>query len=546
MTSATSPARPPTASHPTASHPIGGHLTGTAALVRLALRRDRITSPLWLIAITVMVPRFHYAAATIVAPTPEARAEAAQMIKASFMRVLAGPVFGEGAVTSQSYFLAAYWVEFLLAAALMNILLITRHTRAEERTGRAELVRAAVVGRHAQLTAALVVAVAADAVLAVLVAAAAIGVGFPAAGALLFGASLAAAGLVFAALTAVTAQLTEQPRTAAGIAGAALFASWITRGAGALQDQEGGPLFWLSPIGWSQQTRVLAGDRWWPLGLSVLLAALLVAGAYHLAGRRDLGAALLAARPGRATGPSWLRSPFTLAWRLQRPAIGWWAAALLAAGLAMGGMAGGMAGMDLDIFPPGADVVRGWLSLMVFNGSLCTAVFALLSVSRLRAEEARGLVVPVLAGPVGRSAWFAASLLVTAVGAVALLTAYGAGIGLGAAVSTGEPGLVAEVVGAGLLRLPEVLVLLAVPAALFGLAPRATAAAWGVFLYSALVQVFGPYAGVPAWLAGTSVLSYLPWHPLGAFAPVATAVLTALAALLLLLGRYGLRRRDLA
>ncbi|MGR6918163.1 ABC transporter permease [[Actinomadura] parvosata] len=541
MTSVLSPAH-----GRTAAHPADGHLTGTGAMVRLALRRDRIKLPIWLIAIAAMVPRFYYAAATIVAPTPEARAEAAQLIKASFMRVLAGPVFGDGPLTPQSYFLAAYWVEFLLAAALMNILLITRHTRAEEQTGRAELIRAAVVGRHAQLTAALLVAATGNAALAALTAAAAISVGFPAASALLFGLSLAAAGLVFAALTAVTVQITEQPRAAGGIAGAVLFAAWIVRGAGALQDQQGGPLFWLSPIGWSQQTRVLADDRWWPLALPVALAALLLAAAYRLAGQRDLGAALIAARPGRATAPSWLRSPLGLAWRLQQASIAWWAAALLVAGLALGALTGGMATTDLDLFSAGADIGRAWLSLMVFSGSLYTGVFALLSVTRLRAEETHGRLGPVLAGPTGRSAWFTSSLLACALGTAIVLAAYGTGLGLGAAASTGEPGLVAEVAGASLLRLPEVLVLLAIPAALLGLAPRAMAAAWAVFLYSALVQVFGPYAGVPAWLANTSVLSHLPWHPLGTFAPAATLVLTALAVLLTLLGRYGLRRRDLA
>jgi ABC-2 type transport system permease protein len=41
----------------------------------------------------------------------------------------------------------------------MSILLVTRHTRVEERTGRAELVRADVVGCHAELIATLIVAV---------------------------------------------------------------------------------------------------------------------------------------------------------------------------------------------------------------------------------------------------------------------------------------------------------------------------------------------------------------------------------------------------
>ncbi|MER6943746.1 hypothetical protein ABT294_06955 [Nonomuraea sp. NPDC000554] len=539
MTTTVSPARSRTGSRPASSH-----LTGTGAMVRLALRRDRIKLTLWLVAITALVPRFYYAAVNAVVPTPEALAEASQMIRASFMRVLGGPLFGE--VTTQSYFLAAYWVEFLLAAAIMNLMLMTRHTRAEEQTGRAELIRAAVVGRHAQLTGALIVAVISNAALAVLTTAATISIGFPAGSALLFGASLAAVGLLFAGVTAVTAQVTEHPRGANGLAGIVLFTAWLLRGAGAMQSQEGGPLFWLSPIGWSQQTRVLAGERWWPLGLSVLLAGLLIAGAYSLASRRDLGASLVVPRPGRGSAPSWLRSPFTLALRLQQAAILGWGAAFLAIGLILGAMTGGMETTNLPIFSADADFGRAWISLMVFTGSLYTGVFAVLSVIRLRVEEVRGRIGSVLAGPTGRATWYWSSLLVTALAVVVLPVVYGTALGVGAALSTGEPGLVGEVVWASLIRAPEVLVLLAIPAALLGLAPRAMNAAWAVLVYSGFMQVLGSYMNLPGWLVNTSVLSHLPWHPLGTFAPVATLVLTVLAAALALFGLYGLRRRDLA
>ena len=46
----------------------------------------------------------------------------------------------------------------LALAGLMSILIVVRHTRAEEETGRAELIGAGVVGRHATLAAALITA----------------------------------------------------------------------------------------------------------------------------------------------------------------------------------------------------------------------------------------------------------------------------------------------------------------------------------------------------------------------------------------------------
>ena len=50
----------------------------------------------------------------------------------------------------------------MVAAAIMSIQLVVRNTRAEEESGRAELVRAGVVGRRAALTAALLEAAAGE------------------------------------------------------------------------------------------------------------------------------------------------------------------------------------------------------------------------------------------------------------------------------------------------------------------------------------------------------------------------------------------------
>src|SRR5690606_37191353 len=44
----------------------------------------------------------------------------------------------------------------VLALAIMSVLHVVRHTRAEEESGRSELVRAAVVGRHAPSVAAII------------------------------------------------------------------------------------------------------------------------------------------------------------------------------------------------------------------------------------------------------------------------------------------------------------------------------------------------------------------------------------------------------
>ncbi|KAB8188932.1 ABC transporter permease [Nonomuraea phyllanthi] len=529
--------------HRAAAGSRGGALTGTGILLRLALRRDRIKLPAWTLITALFVPYF-FVAATRTNPTPEALHSTMDMVNSPMPRLFTGPSFGTGDLTIQRYLIAVYFVEFLLGAALMNILLIARHTRAEEQSGRAELIRAAVVGRHAALTAALALAVITNAVLAVLMTAMAVGVGLPAGSALLFAAATAAAGLVFAAVTAVCAQLTEHSRAAAGIAGGVLGVAWVIRGIGAVQDVAGGRLTWLSPLGWSQLTRVLAGERWWPLGLSVVLAGILVAAAYTLAARRDLGAGLIASRPGPASASRWLRSPATLALRLQRSSILWWGGSLLAAGLVFGGLAGAMRqGVATDLLGSGPDVLSGYLSLMAVGLSFVVGIFTVLAVTRMRTEEVRGRVAPLLTTPTGRWAWLGSSVLVTAIAAVTLLALSGLAMGAGAAAALGDGRYVGELTGAVLARAPEILLLLAIAMALFGFAPRAIAVAWAVLAYGGFIRFWA--ADLPGWLKALSLFDHIPRMPVERFTLTPVVALTVLAASVALLGLYGFRHRDL-
>ena len=74
----------------------------------------------------------------------------------------------------------------------MSLLVVVRHTREEEETGRQELISSAMVGRRAPLTAALLTALGANALVALLIAAGLAAQG--GAGALAFGLGIGAAG----------------------------------------------------------------------------------------------------------------------------------------------------------------------------------------------------------------------------------------------------------------------------------------------------------------------------------------------------------------
>lgn len=420
--------------------------TGTATLMRLNLRRDRIKLPAWVLGITVM-SLYYGAALQQVYKTPEDLRAVSQFSEGVVGALISGPGYGLADPTLESAIVAVYGLYYLLLAALMNILLVSRHTRVEEQTGRAELVRANVVGRHAQLTAALLVAVIANIAVSVLVAAS-----FPASGlgsddALLFGAGVGAVGMVFAAITAFTVQITEFSRAASGLAGATLGIAYVVRAAGDAIREGGSALSWLSPLAWSQQTHAYADGRWWPLALSLVLAVALAGLAYALSARRDLGAGLVPPRPGPPAATAWLSTPTALAFRLQRTSLIGWAAALAAGGALYGGI-GNTIVDSFDDLPDqvvdvmGGDASRmldGYLGTMGFFDALLVVVFVVLGVQTLRGEETKGRTEPVLATATGRSTWFLAYTGVIAVGALVLLAVTGLAFGLALAISVGDP-----------------------------------------------------------------------------------------------------------
>lgn len=131
-------------------------LTGTGALVRLALRRDRLWLLPWLIGIIVF-GAISVSSIAELYPTPELRAAygAAASINPALIAMS-----GRGYDLSSLGGLTAWRIGLFAAvvAALMNVFLVIRHTRADEETGRTELLGSAIVGRRAALSAALIVA----------------------------------------------------------------------------------------------------------------------------------------------------------------------------------------------------------------------------------------------------------------------------------------------------------------------------------------------------------------------------------------------------
>ena len=189
---------------------MSNRMRGTGLLLRFALRRDRILLPAWVLLLTATVVASAAATGPLYATTAERVAAAEALNAGPAIVALYGPILDTSSLGELS--MTKMTVLYAVFVAFMSVVLVRRHTRVEEETGRAELVGATAVGVDAPLAAALAEAVLASVVLGVLVAVGNIASGLPATGSVLFGASWTGIGLVGAGITVLAAQLSSSAR----------------------------------------------------------------------------------------------------------------------------------------------------------------------------------------------------------------------------------------------------------------------------------------------------------------------------------------------
>jgi ABC-2 type transport system permease protein len=321
----------------------------------------------------------------------------------------------------------------------------------------------------------------------------------------------------------------------------------------AIGDVGDGTLSWLSPIGLVQKSRPYAGDVWWPLLVGLALAGVLILVAATLASHRDIGAGLVAPRPGPPVARRLLAGPLGLAVRLQRGSLIAWAVALFLTGVAYGSIVDQLddlvgdnqAAKDFIAQAGGASITDSYLATTMLTLALIATGYAIQSALRLRTEENAGRVETLLATPTSRDRWVGSHVALSLVGGAAVVAAGGLGTGLTVGLITGDLGEVPRLLGASLVYVPAVWLLAGVAIALFGLAPRAALAAWAGMAFCFAVGLFGQLLDLPSWLIDISPYQRTPQVPAADLAPGSLVVLAVLAAALTAAGMAGFRHRDL-
>ena len=524
-------------------------MTGLGPLLAMAVRRDR-RAVLLTVAGTAALVLLSAASLHDLYPTAADRARFAAGVGSNPALVaIRGPARAlettGGALSWQVGWFAG------VLAAIASILLVGRHARGDEERGRTELVLAGPVARAAPLAAGVAVAAATDVLLAGVLALGLIATGLPAGGALAFGLAAGGVGLVFAGVAAVTAQLAESARAAGGLAAAVLGAAYVLRAAG---DTGDGTLSWFSPIGWSQAMRAFAGERWWPLALSLAATAGLLALAGALLVRRDHGAGLLRAGPGAPAASPALRRPAGLALRLQRGSLLGWGAGIVALGAAYGALGRNVQDLldtspqvqDLFTRAGGGSVTDAFFATGCLTLGLVAGGLAVQGALRPRGEELAGHAEPLLATALSRVRWAGSHLAVAMAGSALVLLLAGAAMGAVDALRGGGAEQVWRLAGAALAQAPAVWVLAALALAVASAAPRAAMLAWAPAAFCFAVGMLGPLLGLPGWLEDLSPFGHVPQVPAHAVEAAPLVALAAIAAALAAAGLAALRARDLS
>ncbi|WP_120004117.1 ABC transporter permease [Nesterenkonia muleiensis] len=527
-------------------------LAGMWTLLRFMLRRDRIRTSAWVLA--VGLSGFMFATAmTSVYETQEDIEGIATMLGDPVMRMLVGPIFGMDAPTHERVFSAAYVLFIYIPIALFSIFTVVRHTRAEEQSRRAELIRANVVGRHATLTATVLLTTAANLIIAALLYVGVLAAEFGSEGSALIAAGGFVLGMFFTGVAAVTVQLSQSARAASAMAGAVLGLAYLVRMGGDMAEEGGSALSWFSPLAWSQQTAPFVEDRWWPLLISAGFAAVLIWLGFFLSTKRDVEASMFSTRLGRAEAKPSLGTPVGMAGRTLWGGLRGWGVALILTGLMFGSFAQAM--MDAaDDLPAemaqmfsGDDIMLGYLAFMGVFIAIFAGAAGVSGLQQLRGEEHQGRAEYAMSAPIGRTTWLGSHLTVLMIGVAVILALAGLGMGLGAAVSLDEDGgeYIGQLLLATVLQIAPVLAIIGIVTTLFGWIPRlANAVGWLLIGFSGFVTTFSGMLDLPDGLIQLSVFSHLAEYPVEDIEWAPVLWLSVIGIIGLVLGLIGWNRRE--
>ncbi|WP_223699996.1 ABC transporter permease [Sutcliffiella deserti] len=524
----------------------------TGGLTKFILRRDRVRLPIWLIGI-ISLTILTASAFTDLYPTEVEKQTIAETMKNPAMIAMLGPGYGLDNYTEGPMMAHQMLLFTAIVVAIMNILLVTRHTRTDEEDGRVELIRSLPVGRLANLTATLCVALCANLLMALLIGLGLFGLGIESIdlnGSLLYGMALGATGIFFAAVTTLFVQLSENSRGAIGYSFAILGGAYLIRAIGDVSNET---ISWLSPLGWILKTEAYVNNYWLPLILTTSTAVIIILAALYLNSIRDLDSGFIPQKPGKRHASTFLTNPFGLAFRLQRTGFIAWAIGMFILGLSYGSVFG-----DLESFfatneimteflapVEGYSLTEQYLSMLMSVISMICTVPALMFMLKLKGEENKNRTEHLLSRAVSRNTLLASYFVFSLLSGFLMLFLSLIGLWLASSSVMEDPISFSILFRAAMVYLPAILIMIGVTVLLLGLLPKLVSLSWLYLGYSFFVVYLGGLLQFPEWMGNLSPFGQIPQLPVEEMDYLKVSILTGIAFVLVVVGFVSYNKRDI-
>ncbi|WP_307794963.1 hypothetical protein [Alkalihalobacillus sp. BA299] len=194
----------------------------------------------------------------------------------------------------------------------------------------------------------------------------------------------------------------------------------------------------------------------------------------------------------------------------------------------------------------GFSLTEQYLSMLMSVISMICTVPALLFLLKLRSEERKSLMEHLLTRAVSRTKILGSYLLLaTTFGFVMLYLSL---FGLWAAATSvmEEPISFTTIFNAAMVFLPAMWMMIGVAVLLYGLLPQMTSFVWLYLGYSFFVVYLGGLLQFPEWMGNLSPFGHIPQIPVEDMNFVKVLVLTLIAAVFIVIGFIGYRKRDIA
>jgi ABC-2 type transport system permease protein len=461
--------------------------------------------------------------------------------------------------TLGGYMTFKYGAIFALGTALWSILALSSTLAGEARRGSLDLVASTPFGKRRialeKVAAHLTMLGLAMAILAVMTTAsstlfgdAALGDQIPLLSSVGFALWCGFLAVFFGGLAFALAPLLGRAGSA-GVASLVMLVLWVANGL----DVAG--IVVLSPFRWTADHIALVGRYdWLPLGLVGIVAVILLGIGVELFVRRDLGVTAGLSLPHLPAAVLGVHGPISRAFGEQLPRALSWGIGLGLMGALIASLVGPMAsqlGTDPGLTKtfgaifPGFDLAStgGWLQLYAELLFIAAGFAAATFVSKWASDETDGRLEMVLTTPMARARWAIAGGIAAILAVVVMTVLFAAGIGLGAAsggVAAGDPMVGSAVLGVYAAAIAGV------GFAVGGLWRTSLAAEVAALIVVAtyLVDLIAPPLKLPEWVHQLALTAHLGQPMVGQWDVPGVVACVAIAAGGVLLGAWGMARRD--